>query len=185
MYLFLFILSSGLWHFSFLTAIFGKPIFVTCYGPHYENLVQFRAVQSFLLTLRFDLIFEHCSNLFGTILHTLSKTPWPISASELYRPSDRRLWAKLVPTFADRGCRVVSAADPYGSILDFLDRSRYCFFQVASQLYSRGWVNPVPDRLFLRKSGKAGNRKRTSASVARNSRRQRRSHTLSRVTNIA
>jgi hypothetical protein len=34
------------------------------------------------------------------------------SASELYRPSDRRLLAKLVPTFADRGCRVVSATDP-------------------------------------------------------------------------
>jgi hypothetical protein len=31
-----------------------------------------------------------------------------------YRPSDRRLSATLVPTFADRGCRVVSATDPYG-----------------------------------------------------------------------
>jgi hypothetical protein len=39
-----------------------------------------------------------------------------------------------VPTFADRGCRVVSAADPHGRILCFLDRSRYYFFQVAPQL---------------------------------------------------
>jgi hypothetical protein len=31
------------------------------------------------------------------------QTPWPESSSELYRPSDRRLSAKLVPTFADRG----------------------------------------------------------------------------------
>jgi hypothetical protein len=31
------------------------------------------------------------------------KTPWPESASELHRPSDRSLSAKLVPTFADRG----------------------------------------------------------------------------------
>jgi hypothetical protein len=31
------------------------------------------------------------------------KTPWSESASELYRPSDRSLSAKLVPTFADRG----------------------------------------------------------------------------------
>jgi hypothetical protein len=31
------------------------------------------------------------------------KTPWSESASELYRPSDPRLSAKLVPTFADRG----------------------------------------------------------------------------------
>jgi hypothetical protein len=32
-----------------------------------------------------------------------TKTPWPESASELYRPSDRCLSAKLVQTFADRG----------------------------------------------------------------------------------
>jgi hypothetical protein len=42
------------------------------------------------------------------------------------RPSDRRLSAKLVPTFADRGCRVVSAPNPRARILRFLDRSRYC-----------------------------------------------------------
>jgi hypothetical protein len=36
------------------------------------------------------------------------------SESELYRPSDRHLSAKLVPTLADRGCRVVSATNPHG-----------------------------------------------------------------------
>jgi hypothetical protein len=41
-------------------------------------------------------------------------TPGLQSASELYRPSDRRLSAKLVPTLADTGCRVVSATNPYG-----------------------------------------------------------------------
>jgi hypothetical protein len=66
------------------------------------------------------------------------QAPWPQSASELYRPSDRRLSPKLVPTFADRGCRVVSAMDPHGRTVSFLDRSRYYFFQVAPQLYSRG-----------------------------------------------
>jgi hypothetical protein len=40
-------------------------------------------------------------------------------ASELYRPSERRLSAKLVPTFTDRGCHVVSVTDPYGRILGF------------------------------------------------------------------
>jgi hypothetical protein len=30
-----------------------------------------------------------------------------------------------LPTFADRGCHVVSVTDPYGRILGFLDRSRY------------------------------------------------------------
>jgi hypothetical protein len=53
------------------------------------------------------------------------KTPWSESASELRRPSDRRLSAKWLPTFADKGCHVVSVTDPYGRILGFLDRSRY------------------------------------------------------------
>jgi hypothetical protein len=91
------------------------------------------------------------------------------AVSELYRPSGRRLSAKLAPTFAERGCHVVSVTDPYGSILVFLDRSRYFFFQVAPQLYSRGSENPVPDPLLLRKSGSAGNRTRTSGSVGKNS----------------
>jgi hypothetical protein len=68
--------------------------------------------------------------------------------------------------FADRGCHVVSVTDPYGRILGFLDRNRFCFFQVAPKLYSRGWVDPVPDSLLLWKSGSAGNRTRTSGSVA-------------------
>jgi hypothetical protein len=98
---------------------------------------------------------------------TNKQTPWPKSASELYRPSNRRLSAKLAPTFADRGCHVVSVADPYDPILGFLDRGRYFFFHVAPQLYSRGWVDPIPDPL-LRKSANAGNGTRTSGSVARN-----------------
>jgi hypothetical protein len=78
------------------------------------------------------------------------QTPWPQSASELYHPNDCRLSAKLVPTFAHRGCCVVSKTDPYGRIFGFLDRSRYFFFQLAPQLYSRGRVNPVPDPLPLK-----------------------------------
>jgi hypothetical protein len=64
-------------------------------------------------------------------------TPWTESANELYRPSDRRLSANLVPTFAEKGCHVVIATDPYGRILGFLDRSRYFYFLAAPQLYSR------------------------------------------------
>jgi CBS-domain-containing membrane protein len=41
---------------------------------------------------------------------------------KLYRPSDIRcLSAKLVPSFADRRCHVVSVTDPYGRILGILD----------------------------------------------------------------
>jgi hypothetical protein len=68
----------------------------------------------------------------------LKKTPWPRSASELYRPSDRRLSVRFVPTFEDRECHVVCVTDPYDRILGFLDRSRYYYFQVAPQFYSRG-----------------------------------------------
>jgi hypothetical protein len=48
--------------------------------------------------------------------------------------------------------------DPYSCILNFLDLICYYFFQAAPQLYSRGWVDPVPDPLLLRKSGSAENR---------------------------
>jgi hypothetical protein len=42
-------------------------------------------------------------------------------ASELYRPSDRRLSANLVSAFEDKGCHVVRVMDPYSRILGFLD----------------------------------------------------------------
>jgi hypothetical protein len=48
------------------------------------------------------------------------------------------LVGEVVLTFADRGCLRVSATDPPGRILGFLDRSRCYFFQVAPQLSSRG-----------------------------------------------
>jgi hypothetical protein len=71
-------------------------------------------------------------------MHHTKKTPWAESVSELYRPSDRRLSPKLVPTFADRVCRVVSAVNPNGRNLGLLDRSSYISFQGSPQLYSRG-----------------------------------------------
>jgi hypothetical protein len=91
-------------------------------------------------------------------IHNIANFSLQLYLHELYRQSDRCLLAKIVSTFADRGCHVVSVTDPYGRILGFLDRSRYFFFQVAPQLYSRGWVDPVPDTLLPRKSGSASNR---------------------------
>jgi hypothetical protein len=67
----------------------------------------------------------------------------------------------LVPNFVDRRVsRGQHGATPTVVILRFLDRSRYFFFQVAPQLSSRAWVDPVPDSLLLRKCGSAGNRTR-------------------------
>jgi hypothetical protein len=99
-----------------------------------------------------------CLSLSVTWQNNNKHTPWAESASELYRPSDRRLSTKLVPTFADTGCYVVSVMVPYCRMLVLLDRSSYISFQVSPQLYSRGWVDPVPDPLLLRKSGSYGNR---------------------------
>jgi hypothetical protein len=85
-------------------------------------------------------------------------------------PTERTpLVGEVSVNFADRGCHVVSVTDIYGRILGFLDRSRCIFFQVSPQLYSRDWVEPIPDPLLLRKSGSVGNRPRTSGSIARNS----------------
>jgi hypothetical protein len=64
-----------------------------------------------------------------------------------------------MPTFA--GVTWSAQRIPTAIKLGFLYRSRYFFIQVAPQLSSRGWVDPVPDPLFLRKSGRAGNRNRT------------------------
>jgi hypothetical protein len=50
----------------------------------------------------------------GVLSNKKQQTPWLQSASELYPPSDRRLSAKLVPTFAERGCLVVRATNPHG-----------------------------------------------------------------------
>jgi hypothetical protein len=58
------------------------------------------------------------------------QTPWPESASELYKPRHGRLSAKI----ADRGCHVVSVTDPYGRILGFLDRIRYFFLPSSSSV---------------------------------------------------
>jgi hypothetical protein len=68
---------------------------------------------------------------------SLPLTPWPKFAIELYRPSECLLPAKLVPNFADRGCRVVSVTDPYGRIIEFLDRSRFFFSSSSSTVLTR------------------------------------------------
>jgi hypothetical protein len=59
----------------------------------------------------YNWLFVYFSRLSAALVGFLSslyciyntRTPWPQSANEVYRPSDRRLSAKLVPTFADIG----------------------------------------------------------------------------------
>jgi hypothetical protein len=142
---------------------------------NYIELSHSRQVVSLSVNISFHIFKRECNGSLPrsqetSTRHYLERDDFIyICTQKLYRPNDRRLSAKLVPTFADRGRHVVSATNPHGSILGFLDRSRYSFFHVAPQLYLRGWVHPVPDPLLLKKSGSAGNRTWTSGSVARNS----------------
>jgi hypothetical protein len=76
------------------------------------------------------------------------------------RSSDRRLLAKYCQLLRIEGVAGSAQRIPTVVNLDFLDLSRYFFFQVAPELSSRGWVDPVPDPLLLRKSGSAVNRTR-------------------------
>jgi hypothetical protein len=63
-----------------------------------------------------------------------------------------------MPTFADRGVSRGQCNGSLRSIINFIDRSRYFFIQVAPQLSSRGRVDPVPDPPLLGKSGSARTR---------------------------
>jgi hypothetical protein len=82
----------------------------------------------------------------GWILISLKKTPLSESASVLYRPSDRRLSAKW---FADKGCHVVRRDGSLRPYSWFSRQEPLLFYQVTPQLYSRGWVEPVPDPLLF------------------------------------
>jgi hypothetical protein len=81
------------------------------------------------------------ANEWATDTHTHTHT------NLLVRTSDRRSSAKLVPTFANSGCRVVNAADFPAINLGFLDGSHSFSIQVAPQF-----------SLLLRKSGSTRNR---------------------------
>jgi hypothetical protein len=67
----------------------------------------------------------------------------------------------LLPTIVDRGVsRGQRDGTPSAVNLCFLDWSRYFFFQVALYLSPRGWVDPVPEPLLVRKCGGVWNRTR-------------------------
>jgi hypothetical protein len=107
------------------------------------NLCYLNVIQCYAVIVNCSL----CNILYTRIMHctvmSYYKPPWLVSTNELYRSSDGRLSTKFVPTFAYRGCHVVSVTDPYVCTLNFLYRERYFFFQVALKLYSRGWEDSI------------------------------------------
>jgi hypothetical protein len=93
---------------------------------------------------------------------------WATARSAATNKIDSVAWVRerTIPT--GRPPLVGEVSANFYRILSFLDQIRNFFFQVAPQLYSRGWVDPVPDPLLPRKCVSAVNRNQTSGSVARN-----------------
>jgi hypothetical protein len=81
-----------------------------------------------------DIALIQCSSLLTAPQQNKLQTLWPESVSELYQPSESHLSAMLVPSFADSAAWSARRIT-YGRNLGFLDRSRYFFFQAATQLY--------------------------------------------------
>jgi hypothetical protein len=74
------------------------------------------------------LLDDECSVIIIIIINK-KQNLWTESACKLYRPSDRRLLAKLVPTFADRG------------VSGLLDRSRDFFPKwLLNCTHEAGWT---------------------------------------------
>jgi hypothetical protein len=82
-------------------------------------VTSYNLIAQFPTFLSMTLVSYILSKKKGRASQTNKQTPWSESASELYRPIDRRLSAKLVPTFADRRCHVVSVTHPYSRIWVF------------------------------------------------------------------
>jgi hypothetical protein len=83
------------------------------------------------------------------------QTPWYFSPQTNY--TDRATttcWRNLLPTFADSGASSGQrGGSPTVVNLSFLDRSRYFSFKQLLIYSHKGWVDPVPNPLLLRKCG--------------------------------
>jgi hypothetical protein len=111
-------------------------------------LLYFLALSSYLFSLE-NRDYGRRGSTALTTRHPSIHNSWTESVSELYRQSDCRLSAKLVPIFAYRESHVVSVTDPYSRILGFLDWSRYFFFKVAPNCtYEAEWT-PLQTHYFL------------------------------------
>jgi hypothetical protein len=97
------------------------------------------------------------------------QTPWPESTKELYRPSDRRLTAKLVPTFAGREVLRSQRNRSPRKYSWFSRPEPLIFISSSSSIVLMRLIGPRSSPLFHRKCSIAGNRTRAFRSVTRNS----------------
>jgi hypothetical protein len=88
---------------------------------------------------------------------TNKQTRWLLARKRII-PTERSLRrAKLLPTFVDTGCYVVSSTGPHSRYSRFSRPEPLLFIQVSRQSSSRGSVDSVLDTRLFRKSGCAGN----------------------------
>jgi hypothetical protein len=97
---------------------------------------------------------ELCSNIHTYIhlyiyiyIYIYISTPWPQFASELYRPSDRRLSAKLVPTFC--GYRVPSGQRDESLRPYSWPSSRYSTLADLGHGFVNVWMNAKWEKLCI------------------------------------
>jgi hypothetical protein len=96
-------------------------------------------------------------NTCNMMVYWLKKLHGFESASELYRSSDRRRSAKLVPTLVDRWCHVVSATSPSDCNFDSLDPEPLLFLPSSSSIVHEAEWTPFQTHCCSEKSGNAGN----------------------------
>jgi hypothetical protein len=115
-----------------------------------------------------NLLQEQFSSMYSIAMTEGKKTLWLESVSELYPSSNCRLSTKLVPTFADGGCHVVSVTSlrPYYR----LSRPEPLLFHSSSSSVVLTRLSGLCSRpTTSQKICSAGNRTQTSGSVVRNS----------------
>jgi hypothetical protein len=112
-----------------------RPSMIYCATPTASPLLILHSgwnnTNIYLLKMKWNWWRSTCTA--GDVVHTFRNsftwrsTHWEkknsvacVRSRKLYRPSDRRLSAKLVPTLADRGCCVVSATNPPKSLISVL-----------------------------------------------------------------
>jgi hypothetical protein len=129
-----------------------------------HNISRYREQKTDVCPWNMNLITDISQNMnWLSSVHCLApsnkqKIPWPVVRKRTI-PTERLLLVDKVGAIFLRIEGVAWSAQriPTTVNLDFLDRS-HSFLEIAPQLSSRGWVDPVPDPPLLRKSGSARNR---------------------------
>jgi hypothetical protein len=118
------------WGFLYRKLILLLILLLSCFNPCFDHL-QVISLKSLMLL--------KCANKPNSMACVRE---WTI-------PTKRPPLVGEVSASFFAGCHVVSVTNPYRRIIGFVGWSCYISFQVASQLYSGGWVDPVTEPLLF------------------------------------